>query len=242
MRVARCPAIPTMRYVAFGWSRVAVRPLDASAWTVSLEPSERSKRNVRSPPADRVGLASSRPRTETSRPSVDSPGPFDPSGTGWGTGADPVERMSPVLGRSSSWPYGSASTPLTTREVPRGYPLAPSGRRTTIPPVPSPMARRRGEPSRPASAVTMPATVTVSPMARVRAAAGVSADGSAVGAGVGVGVGAWGSAWRRASGRGRASAWRWASGQAWAWESGVGVGVGGGVATISSPDSVAWIR
>ena len=69
-----------------------------------------------------------------------------------------------------------------------------------MPPVASPIASRDGVPRRPASAVTIPRTVTVDPIGLVRAAAIVSpigeglGDGSAVGAGVAlavaVGVGA----------------------------------------------------
>ncbi len=80
------------------------------------------------------------------------------------------------------------------RAWPRDGAEKPSGSFTTMPPVASPMAMRGGVPSRPASAVTMPRTVTVDPTGLVRAAAIVSptgeglGDGSAVGVGVGVGL------------------------------------------------------
>ena len=75
-------------------------------------------------------------------------------------------RSTPVapLGRTSSWPYGSASAPVTTRTSPRAGRAASSGSRTTIPPVPSWIAMSGGVPSRPGSAVTVPRTVTVAPI------------------------------------------------------------------------------
>jgi hypothetical protein len=90
-----------------------------------------------------------------------------------------------AFGRSSSWPYGSANGPLTSTIAPRAGAGMPSGKRTAMPAVPSAIANTRGVPSRPASAVTTPATRRTVPIGAPRASAM-----SRVGGGVGPGVGA----------------------------------------------------
>ena len=123
-------------------------------------------------------------------PSVDAS-----TARGAGTEPEPDARKPAAAGRISSWPYGSASGPETVTSVPRGGALAPSGRRTAIPPLASAIARSGGVPRRPASAITTPLTDTVVPTGRRRASAidseGVgwaTVEGVAVGAGVGIGV------------------------------------------------------
>ena len=112
-----------------------------------------------------------------------------------GAGIDPPDpvTMKPLVGgRISSWPYGSASGPVTTTMAPLAGGRMPSGTRTTMPPVASAIAISGGVPSRPASAITIPLTVTVEPTGRRRASAmdrpGLGC-GEADGVGEAVGVG-----------------------------------------------------
>ena len=136
----------------------------------------------------------------------------------------------------------------------------------TIPPVASWIARSGGEPSRPASAVTTPVTVTLAPTVTARAdaigiAVGVGEgvcdgvgdgvgegagvrDGPGVGVGVGVGDGDEPGV---ALGAGDGDAVGTVVGAGVAVGSGVGPGVAEGLGvgagrTASSPSSVAWIR
>jgi hypothetical protein len=100
-----------------------------------------------------------------------------------------------------------------------------------MPPVESAIAMSDGVPSRPASAMTTPATETLVPTGRCRASAmGVAMTGGGVGEAAGVGVGA-------VLGLGAGVAVGAGVGDG-VW-SGVGVGDG---ATEISPTSVAWSR
>ena len=173
----------------------------------------------------------------------------EPGRTDGDGGRAPVRPDDPQptdAGRSSSWPYGSASVPrdLDARAARRTR--VRSARRTTMPAVASWIAISGGVPRRPASAVTTPATLTTGARRlgrtvgdrdrsadagrRSGSASGVggrrSASASAVGVGdgVGVGVGVGGVVGRRRRG-------------------GVGLGVGarrrrrrsGGGTTANSP-------
>src|SRR6185503_17415251 len=124
--------------------------------------------------------------------------------------------------------------------VPRAGRGSVSPIRTTIAPESSWIARSGGEPKRPASAVTTPATVTCRPTGSDRATAIDETDpgadegvgpGVAVGVGAGVGVGGVGVGPTLGSGVAVGAGVGEADG------SGVGVGVGLGVggATTSSP-------
>ena len=170
-----------------------VTPLDASAMTLTRVPPASSTWNVMSPLVALLGLTTTVPVERTRRASVDSFGP--PVSTSWGAGRDPLpsRATSPAAGRSSSWPYGSASGPRTVMIRPRAGAVTMSGSLTTMPPVASAIDRSAGVPSRPASAVTTPRTVTTEPIEAARAAAMVDVPGDALGDGVvlgfGVGVG-----------------------------------------------------
>ena len=150
---------------------------------------------VISPLVDLVGPVATIPLRRTSRPSVNSLGPEGGRSEGAGTVPVPIGPMPAAEGRISSWPYGSASGPVTSSIWPRDGVATPLGSLTTMPPVASAIARSAGVPSRPASAVTVPRTTTVEPTDRARAAAMVSpghgladGDGLEVAAGVGLGV------------------------------------------------------
>src|SRR5436190_22255557 len=77
--------------------------------------------------------------------------------------------------------------PRTCTVVPRAGGATPSGRRTAMPPVPSAIAMSGGMPSRPASAVTTPATDRTVPTGAPRAST-TSTVGGGVGPGVAVGA------------------------------------------------------
>ena len=172
------------------------------------------------------GFAARTPLAVTRRPSVDSSSPPDGAWIGLGNVPLPVTWMSASPGRTSSWPYGSASFPATWRTEPRCGGVALSGSRTMIPPFASPMANRGSVPRRPASAVTVPRTTIRLPTGARRAAAGSRIAGVGLGVGLGRGVGFGpasglaevsatasvrgsrsGSATGRVSGWARASAW-----------------------------------
>ena len=108
---------------------------------------------------------------------------------------------------------------------PRPGAASPSASLTTSPPVASSIAMSRGVPSRPASAVTTPATVTVAPIGSPRASP--MGRGMDPGDGVGDAVGA-----------GRLGA---ADGDGLDDGLGDGLGEAGGW-TTRSPSEVAWIR
>ena len=197
---------------------------------------------MRSPAADFVGLASSRPVAVTRWPSSASTRAAAPSDVGVGSAPVPRMRTSASVGRISSWPYGAASLPATSSRVPRASDPSPDAPRTTSPPSASPIASRAGVPSRPGSA-----TIDAGrPHARAERKGSDSAQRRDIGRWAS--GSAWASASRSASRWGVASAWRsvparlvgvgvalarWASGRPTrsAWASGVGAGV----ASASSP-------
>ncbi len=80
-----------------------------------------------SPLVDLVGLAATTPLRRTSRPSVDSLGPEGGRSEGAGAEPVPVATMPVAEGRISSWPYGSASGPVTSRTWPRDGGATPLG-------------------------------------------------------------------------------------------------------------------
>ena len=135
------------------------------------------------------GFALRTPLAVTRRPSVDSSSPPGGACIGLGNVPLPVTWTSASPGRISSWPYGSASFPATWRTEPRCGAVAPSGSRTMIPPLASPMANRGSVPRRPASAVTVPRTTIRLPTGASRAAAGSRIAGLGLGVGLGRGVG-----------------------------------------------------
>ena len=226
-----------MRYRAPRANDPCPRPLDASAITLIRVPSESSIVSVISPLVDLVGRVATIPLRRTSRPSVDSLGPAGGRSDGAGTEPVPIATTPAAAGRISSWPYGSASGPVTSSIWPRDGVATPLGSLTTMPPVASAIASSAGVPSRPASAVTAPRTTTVEPTDRARAAAIVDpghgladGDGLEVAAGVGLSV-AIGVAVGSVEGVGVGSGVGVAVGV------GVGVGVGGG-STARSPACV----
>ena len=163
-----------------------------------LAPAASTTSIVRSPLVPFAGAARTVPLSSASRPSVASPRSRPASRSGAGRLPLPVDRKPVLVGRSSSWPYGSASAPRTTTVVPRLGDVIPSGIRTAMPPVPSAIAISGGVPRRPPSAVTTPATLTTVPIGTPRASTMLSVPGGvgtgvgvgfAVGAGVGVGPG-----------------------------------------------------
>lgn len=178
-------------------------PLDASATTLTKAPVPERIVIAMSPALEVNGRVMSRPLIATRLPSSDSPSPADPMLIGAGSTLLPSIDTSLATGRISVCPYGSAMGPLTRRMAPRGGVATPAGRRTTMPAVESAIASSGGVPSRPASAVTTPVTLTVDPTAAVRATemgmvvavgcgVGVGDEvGSGVGVEVGCGVGTW---------------------------------------------------
>ena len=135
----------------------------------------------------------------------------------------PRLRTAPFDGRISSWPYGAASFPVTSRSVPRANVGPSAGRWTTRPASPEAIPSSAGVPRRPASATTTPVVRTVAPIGSVRTVARGRAAGVDVGAGVVVGRGV-------AVGRGVPLATGVGVGVGPAVGSGVGVAVGPGVA------------
>ncbi len=191
------------------------------------------------------GFAATTPLAVARRASVDSSSPPDGAWIGLGMAPLPVTSMSPSPGRTSSWPYGSASFPATWITEPRCGAVASSGSRTMIPPLASPMANRGCVPRRPASAVTVPRTTIRLPTGARRAAAGsrIPGVGLGVGLGRGVGLGAGVGLGRGVgAGVGAGVPVGLGDGEGVGLGEGVGVGVGSGVSSSSSPASVAWTR
>ena len=161
------------------------------------------------PPADFVGACSTMPVRVTSRPSVASPSSADPTAAGAGSGIRVASgTIPPTVVRISSWPYGSASVPLTTSRSPR------AGRATSVGQPDEDAAgviaegeqRGRPEPAGlgrhdPADAHRRPHGQR--PNGRDRAVRPGSRWPSGIGVAVGVGAGGRGRAGRRCGGRRR---------------------------------------
>ena len=116
----------------------------------------RSMTRVVSPPELFFGFVVSRPVVVARRPSLASARPA--AGIVIGVGRTPVPRLrtAPFDGRISSWPYGAASFPVTSRSVPRANVGPSAGRWTTRPASPEAIPSNAGVPRRPASATTTP--------------------------------------------------------------------------------------
>ncbi len=221
-------------------------PLVESAMTRIRRPAGSSRASATSPLWARAGAASRTPSAVTSRPSTPSPRVAPSTTDGSGSSPGPLTTSCPDSTRSSSWPNGSASEPVTSTSAPRDRAGASAGRRIAIPAVESWIAARDGVPRRPASAVTTPPIRSRLPTWYARASAierrvrSGGLVGVELGDGVGAGVGDDVGEGEGSGGVGLGSGPVVGTGPG----SGVALGDGVGVAarTTSSPGSVAWSR
>ena len=108
--------MPVNRYVDPSRNADASIPADVSAMTRSSVPSVARTVNVRSPLEARFGLPTATPSRRASDPSVASPIWAPRSERGAGKAAEPTTVTPPLVGRSSSWPYGRRQRPTGLEE------------------------------------------------------------------------------------------------------------------------------
>ena len=245
--MARWPTKPVTRYVAPTLSEAGLIRLEASAMTLIGAAPSRSRTRVMSPPELFFGFVVSRPVVVARRPSLASARPA--AGIVIGVGRAPVPRLrtAPFDGRISSWPYGAASFPVTSRSVPRAKRRAVRRQVNDETGVTGGDREQRRSPEaagfgddhagrpdgRPDRRASEPSRADED-RRRGRRDRRRGRSGVAVGRGVRGRDRASGSASDRASGVGAASGR--ASQSVWA------VGVGVATTASSSPGSVAWIR